>query len=329
MNNLDIVSLGELLVDFTAQPLENGDIAYKQNAGGAPANVAVMASRLGSRTGFIGKIGRDMFGFYLKSELHKYGIDTSGLIVDRNYKTTMAFVRNTGEGERDFDFYRDESLSADLNIRYGEINREMIDACKVLHFGSLCLTAEPARTAVMNSVEYAKCKGKLISYDPNYRQELWQDKEYALKVMRMGMKTADIVKVSEDELKLLTDCDTLLTAVAYVLKQGVQILCVTQGAKGCVVATPRSIENYPSFKIDTVDTLGAGDSFLGGFLHKLCKTNKPLPELEPEEIEEMAMIGNACGALCSSKKGAIPAMPSAEEVQQLLDGYRKTENVVG
>ncbi len=325
MNNLDIVSIGELLVDFTGFSLEDGSSAYKLNAGGAPANVACMASKLGSKAGFIGKIGRDMFGFYLKSELLKNGIDTSGLIIDKNYKTTMAFVKNREDGERDFEFYREESWSADLNLRYGEVNREMIDSCRVLHFGSLCLTAEPARTAVLNSVEYAKSKGKLVSYDPNYRPLLWPNEEYAKSTIRSAIRFSDIIKVSEEELKLLTDCETMTLSIAKLFSEGVRVLCITQGAKGCIVATPRSIHAYPSFKVETVDTLGAGDSFFGGFLHKLCKTNKTLEELEQEDIAAMAMVGNACGALTSSKKGAIPAMPDAEQVQTLLDSYRTEE----
>lgn len=322
MNKMDIVSIGELLVDLTEMPLENGDTAYKLNAGGAPANVVCMAAKLGSKTGFIGKTGRDMFGFYLHSEMIRNGIETAGLILDPNYKTTITFVHNDEDGQRHFEFYRDESWSADLNIRYGEINREMVDSCHILHFGSLCLTAEPARTAVMSCVEYAKCRNKLISYDPNYRSHQWSDVDTAVLTMKTAMQYSDIVKVSEDELRLITGLDSLLPSIASIFAMGVKILCVTQGAKGCIVATPKMIESYPAFKTTIVDTLGAGDSFFGGFLHKLCKTAKLPEELEPSEIEEMAMIGNACGALTSSKKGAIPSMPSADEVQKMLDSFR-------
>ena len=322
MNSFDIVSIGEVLIDLTCRISPEGAYTYVQNAGGAPANVCAMAAKLGSKTGFIGKTGRDMFGFFLKSELRKYNIDTSGLILDPNYKTTLAFVKNDEDGERDFVFYRDESLSADLNLRYGEVNREMIDNCRILHFGSLCLSSEPSRTAVLNSVEYAKCKGKLVSYDPNYRPRLWKDVETAQRTIRSAVRYADIVKVSEDELKLITDCETMFSSIAKMFEYGTKILCITQGAKGCVIATPKLIETYPAFKVKSIDTLGSGDSFFGGFLHTLCESRKDLSDLEPSDIREAAMTGNACGALTSTRTGAIPAMPDRDEVAELMNAQR-------
>ena len=313
----DIVAIGELLVDFTHIDAD-GAVAYKPGAGGAPANLVCMASKLGGSTGFIGKIGRDMFGFALQKELRANGVDTSGLILDPNYSTTLAFVRNTPEGERDFVFYRSPETSADLNIRYGEVNREMIDSCKVLYYGSLCLTSEPSKTAVLSAAEYAKCKGRLTAFDPNWRPTLWKDKPSALLTMRQAAKFADIIKVSEDELQLLTDSATLVMSIAKLLEQGVKVIVVTQGAKGCIVATHKGIETYPAYSAKIVDTLGAGDSFFGGFLYKLCALGKDIEELEPADIEAMAMLGNACGALTSSRKGAIPGMPSADEVRTFI-----------
>ncbi len=314
----DIVAIGEMLVDFTYTTLDNNEPAYKQNAGGAPANVVCMASKLGASTGFIGKIGRDMFGFYLKKVLYDHKVDISGLILDPNYSTTLAFVKKNDEGDRDFVFYRSSHSSADLNLRYGEVNRKMIDSCNILHFGSLMLTAEPARTATINAVEYAKLQNKLISYDPNWRPHLWENKETALRAMRSAVKYADIVRASEDELQLLTDCGGLLPAVAKLLQEGVRLICVTQGAKGCIIATAKEINRFPSYDIKSVDTLGSGDSFLGAFLYKLNESGKMPEELDAEDIAEMAMFANACGALCSSKQGAIPAMPEKSEIIELM-----------
>ncbi|MBP5580650.1 MAG: carbohydrate kinase [Ruminococcus sp.] len=313
----DLVAIGELLVDFTYINTPDGSM-YKENAGGAPANVVCMASKLGGSTGFIGKIGRDMFGFSLKDTLRSHGVDTSGLILDPNYSTTLAFVKNSEDGDRDFVFYRSPEVSADLNIRYGEVNRGLIDSCKVLYFGSLCLTSEPSKTAVLNAVDYAKTKGILTAYDPNWRPMLWNDKKNALLTLRSAVQYADIVKVSEDELQLLTDTGTLVMAIAKLLDHGVKIICITQGAKGCVIATHKGIEIFPAYQTKIVDTLGAGDSFFGGFLYKLCSIGKPIEELEQEDIAQMAMLGNACGALTSSKKGAIPAMPTPDEVRALI-----------
>ena len=153
----DIMAIGEMLVDFTAKTDENGDLYYKQNPGGAPANVAVMTAKLGVSSGFISKMGKDMFGTYLKETLEKEGVDTKGVKLDKDYSTTLAFVRKDEDGERDFVFYRNNS--ADLNLSYNEVNLKLIDNCKLLHFGALLLTSEPSKSAVINTVEYAKQQG--------------------------------------------------------------------------------------------------------------------------------------------------------------------------
>ncbi|MGN1105599.1 MAG: carbohydrate kinase [Huintestinicola sp.] len=321
----DIVAIGELLVDFTYSQLD-GETVYKQNAGGAPANVVCMASKLGASTGFIGKIGRDMFGFYLKKVLFDNKVDTTGLILDPKFSTTLAFIHNDEDGDRDFVFYRSPQTAADLNLRYGEVNREVIDNAKVLHFGALSLSSEPARTATINAVEYAKMQGKLISYDPNWRPLLWESKEAGIRAMKSAAQFADIIKVSENELQLITDCGALIPAVAKLLETGVKIICITQGAKGCIIATAKGIERYPAYKVKSIDTLGSGDSFFGAFLYKLLELEKSPEELDGEDILEMAMFANACGALCSTKQGAIPAMPSKEDIVKLMETVKPERN---
>ncbi|MCM1578329.1 MAG: carbohydrate kinase [Ruminococcus sp.] len=333
----DIVALGELLIDFThtyisdlvpapkkgapkvPDEYEEDAAAFIRTAGGAPANVVCMAAKLGASTGFIGKIGRDMFGFYLKDVLRKMGVDSSGLIVDPNYMTPLAFVRTNEDGERDYVFYRSPQLSADLNLRYGEVNRKMIEECKIFHFSAMSLTAEPARTAASSGAEYAKALGKIVSYDPNWRPHLWESKDAALREMRSVVQYVDIIRVSENELQLITDCGTLVAAAAKLLNAGIKIVCVTQGAKGCIIATSKGVERYPSYKTPTVDTMGSGDCFMGAFLHKITQSGKELDELTSEDIGEFAMFANACGALSSSKKGAIPSIPSLEEVEKLME----------
>ncbi|MGN0642702.1 MAG: carbohydrate kinase [Huintestinicola sp.] len=313
----DIVSMGELLVDFTCLE-SSGQPTYSQNAGGAPANVACMAAKLGAKTAFIGKIGKDMFGDYLRRVLEENSVDTTGLISDSRFSTTLAFVRNDEDGERDFMFYRNSKLSADLNLAYSDIDLKLIDECKILHFGALSLTAEPSKSATINAVEYAKQNGKLISYDPNWRPALWSSRAEAEKAMRSVVRYADIVKVSEAELQIITDCGNLIPAVAKLLSSGVKIVCITQGAKGCIIASKKGIERYPSYKTETVDTLGSGDSFLGAFLYKFIQTGKSPEELETEDIGQMALFANACGALTSAKKGAIPAMPTLDEITEKM-----------
>ena len=313
----DIMSIGEMLVDFTAvQDVKGGesgrsaDIYYKQNPGGAPANVAVMASKLGVSSGFIGKLGMDMFGKYLRDTLSAEGVDTKGLILDKDFSTTLAFVGKSSEGERDFVFYRKNSA---------EVNLKLIDSCKLLHFGALLLTSEPSKSAVINTVEYAKQQGKIISYDPNWRERLWESKEAAVKAMRSVLMYVDVIKVSEAELQIITDCANLLPAIAKLLNDGVKVVCITQGAKGCIVATRHGIERLPTFKVETVDTLGAGDSFFGAFLSRLVISGKSMDEIEMDDLREFAMYANACGALSSTKVGAIPAMPTHEEILALME----------
>lgn len=312
----DIMAIGEMLVDFTAVTDKDDDIYYKQNPGGAPANVAVMAAKLGVSSGFIGKLGKDMFGKYLKETLENEGVETKGVILDKDFSTTLAFVRKGEDGERDFVFYRKNS--ADLNLNFSEVNLKLIDNCKLLHFGALTLTAEPSKSAVINTVEYAKQQGKIISYDPNWRERLWESKEAAVKAMRSVLRYADVVKVSELELQIITDCANLLPAIAKLLNSGVKVVCITQGAKGCIIATRKGIERLPTFKVETVDTLGAGDSFFGAFLSKLVLSGKTMDEIDMNDLREFAMYANACGSLSSTKVGAIPAMPTHEEIMELM-----------
>ena len=317
----DVAALGELLIDFTAITEKNGDIYYKQNAGGAPANVVCMAAKLGASTGFIGKIGKDMFGNYLKGILEERKVDTRGLILDKDFSTTLAFVKNGSHGERDFVFYRRNS--ADLNMKFSEVNLKLIDECKIFHFGALSLTAEPSKSATINAVEYAKAKGKIISYDPNWRPILWQSKEQAVQAMKNVLRYVDIIKVSEEELQIITDCGNLLPAIAKLLNMGIKIVCITQGAKGCIIATKSSVELYPAYKVDSVDTLGSGDSFLGGFLYKLLEKSKDITELTSDELYEMSDFANACGAITSMEHGAIPAMPDLKKVEEFMEKTEK------
>lgn len=320
----DIISIGEMLVDFTAVTDENGDVYYKQNPGGAPANVAVMAAKLGVSSGFIGKLGKDMFGLYLKDTLEKEGVSTEGVILDADYSTTLAFVRKGDGGERDFVFYRKNS--ADLNLNFSEVKKTLIDNCRLLHFGSLMLTAEPSKSAVINTVEYAKQQGKIITYDPNWRERLWDSRDEAVKAMRSVLRYVDIIKVSELELQIVTECTNLLPGIAELLKAGIKAVCVTQGAKDCVIATKRGIERFPTFKVDSVDTLGAGDSFFGAFLSRLVLTGKNPDELEMNDMRDFAIYANACGALSSTKIGAIPAMPAHEEIMSLISRDKKNDD---
>lgn len=314
----DIVTMGEILADFIYDPKSGDEPVYMQDAGGAPANVAAMAARLGGSAAFIGKVGDDMFGLYLRDKLRSYNVDIRGLTVDRKYTTPISFVRKNGEGIREYYFYRDKALSSDINMTYGEIDLKLIDECKIFHVSSMSLTDEPSRTAVLSAAEYAKGQGKTVSYDPNWRHKLWENKKDGLRVMRSMIRYADVIRASEYELQLLTDCGTMLAAVAKLRAAGVKLICITQGAKDCVTVTPRDITRYPAYKCEITDTTGAGDCFWGGFLYKLASCGKDITELETSEIAEMTMFANACGSLSASKRGAWASMPTIEEVCELI-----------
>jgi fructokinase len=315
----DIVTLGEAVVDFTYNVNENG-IFYKQNPGGSPANIAAAAKLLGITSAYIGKLGTGVFGSYIYETLADIGIDTSGIIHDRDHLTALAFIRPTPAGKREYTFYRNDT--ADKNLRFSEVNLHLIDTCKILHFGALLLESEPSRSAVVNTVEYAKDKGKIISYSLNFRESLWSDTDTAASRMRTVLSYVDILKVSEDELELLSDSSNLLPSIYKLMKYGIKVIVVTQGAKGCVIATKKGIREVRSYKTPIVDTLGSGDSFMGAFLSKISKIPSVLDgtdiDFEANTLADFALYANAAGAVCASRVGAIPAMPSDEEIMRCI-----------
>lgn len=233
---VDIVALGELLIDFTEAGFSaNGQKLFEQNPGGAPVNLLTVASHFGFQTAFIGKIGKDMQGEFLKKSLQSEQIDTRALVEDENYFTTLAFVELDKNGERKFSFAR--KPGADTQLRKDELDRELLQHCKIFHFGSLSLTEEPSRSATLEAMKEAKRHGALISYDPNYRARLWENEKTAVASMQSVIPVVDVMKVSEEELLLLTEEPDYEKAALKILKQGPRIVAVTLGEKGAMIAT--------------------------------------------------------------------------------------------
>ncbi len=310
----DFLSLGEMLIDFTpAGKTEAGIPIFEQNPGGAPANVAVQAARLGVSTGFIGKVGRDMFGTFLRQTLERNGVDTANLLFAEDTATSLAFVQLSESGDRDFSFYRNPG--ADTQIRFEEIDKAQLDTAKILCFGSLLLTAEPGRSAVPQIAAYARSHGVITAYDPNWRAPLWPDCETGVQAMRSLLPLADIVKVSDEELEMLTDCVEIEAGAKTLFAQGVQVVVVTRGAAGCVVCTPSFSRALSTFDTRVVDTTGSGDSFFGAFLTKLMETDQPLAALDADTLCDAADFANAAGSVCATKKGAIPALPDRTAIE--------------
>lgn len=314
---VDIVALGELLIDFTEAGYgASGMKLFEQNPGGAPANLLTVVSHMGFKTSFIGKVGNDMHGLFLKRTLEQEGIGTDSLIVDDSVFTTLAFVEIDKNGERNFSFAR--KPGADTQLKAEELNQELLKNCKIFHFGSLSLTDEPAKEATQEAVRIAGDAGAVISYDPNYRASLWPDPAAAVAAMKSMIPMVDVMKVSDEESLLLTGESDYESAADVLLSMGPQLVAITLGADGVLIATKEDKKVVSGYQVDTVDTTGAGDSFWGGFLSGFLTLNKNLDELSWDEICACAQQGNAVAALCVQKRGGIPAIPMKEEVEKML-----------
>ena len=297
----DITVFGEILIDFTSQgQSEDGQMLYARNPGGAPANVAVAAQKLGAHTAFIGKAGKDMHGEFLRSVLEKENVDTKGLILDEKYFTTLAFVNVNESGERTFSFAR--KPGADTKIQKEEVNIDVLDSTNIFHVGSLSLTDQPARDTTFYAVKRAKNKGSMISYDPNYRASLWKDEETAKQHMRSLVPYADLMKISDEEAELLTDCKEVSKAAEILYQQGVKIVAITVGGKGAYIYSGAGGCMVPGFSVTKVeDTNGAGDSFWrfsclsftlqhrsgGGDIAVSPPSLSPIPRLRPRPPQSL------------------------------------------
>ena len=319
---MDVVALGELLVDFTpAGKSAGGNNLFEQNPGGAPANVLAALTRLGGSGAFIGKVGRDQFGAGLGQVLSEHGIETKGLVSGGEAHTTLAFVHLDATGDRSFSFCR--KPGADTLLRPEEVDFGLIDSARIFHFGSLSLTDEPSRSATLCAVEHAQKKGKIISYDPNWRPPLWKSNSAAREGMSLGLKYADIVKLSEEELFFLTGTDDLPSGAEQLYASGKSLVVVTLGAKGCYYHCSAGYGSVPGYAVRTLDTTGAGDGFVGAMLYHLSRMDHSLDQAPKELIEEILSFANAVGALVTTKPGAIPAMPTMAEVLSFMEEMRQ------
>lgn len=317
-DRFDLTALGETLIDFTPCGTNDAGVPlFAQNPGGAPANVLAQCARLGGKPAFLGKVGRDGFGDFLRAGMEANGIDTRGLRVSDEVHTTLAFVQLDERGERSFSFYR--KPGADILLEADEVDMERIRASRVFHFGSLSLTDEPARSATRTAVLAARDSGCLVSYDPNYRAPLWPSAEEARTAMLELLPLADILKVSEEELALLAGTDDLATGTAKLSEAGPTLVLVSLGEQGAYYRLKERTGLVPAFPVKAVDTNGAGDSFLGAVLYRLRdRTPQTLAELDEQTLREIVRFGNAAGALTTTGAGAIPAMPDLEQIGQLL-----------
>lgn len=331
----DILTLGELLIDLTQRGRdENGYGAFIAYPGGAPANVAAAASRLGAEAAFIGKVGDDAFGRSLKETLENEGVDTRSIFVCEEHPTTMAIVSVDESGERDFAFYRDPGADTQLTEAeaVGAIDAFFAEADSeegadkelplILHVGSLSLTHSPSREACTAAVRAAKKRGMLISYDPNYRAALWDSEEAAAEMMKSLLPYTDILKVSDEELRMLAGTDDLEEGSRLLSSmgsgaRGIFLVLVTLGADGVFVRCGDFTETVPGFSVEVADTNGAGDTFLGAMLMQIAankRSNGGRLVLYRSQLRDMVRYANKAASITCSRSGAIPAMPAYEEV---------------
>lgn len=312
----DVIACGELLIDFVAT--ESGVTlaqapAFKKAAGGAPANVAVGVARLGYRAGFMGQVGDDDFGHFLAGILTDAGVDVGGLCFSPAARTALAFVSLRADGERSFMFYRHPS--ADMLWRPEDVNATYAGSTRIFHYGSISLIGEPSRSATLAALEYARAGGALISYDPNLRLALWPSAEAARVGMLAGWQHADLAKVSEEELEFLTGETSMERGARALWTDRLRLLVVTRGAAGSVYFTADARGEAPGFAVRPVDTTGAGDGFVAGLLAGLLDRGL---RWDREIIEAALRLGNAVGALTTTQRGAIPALPTRAAVEAFL-----------
>lgn len=307
----DIVAIGEVLIDLTQKGVDELGVGqYAANPGGAPANLAVAAARLGASTAFVGKVGRDAFGNYLRAVLEENQVDTEGLLADEKEHTTLAVVSVDETGERSFSFYREPS--ADVNLKAEEIPAALLKDTRILHFGSVSLTAEPARSATLYAAKTARENGCLVSYDPNYRASLWSSQEAAIREMKNALPLCDILKISDEELPLLTGTTDPVEGSRQLAELGIRLIFVTLGANGAFFRLGEETGSVPGIKVKVGDTNGAGDTFFGAALSQLVKED--LNTLTLPRLTEIAAFANKAASITTSRHGAIPAMPKLSEI---------------
>ena len=333
---MDIVTLGELILDMFASETGkdfNSVAAFIPVAGGAPANVAVAAARLGAKAAFIGKVGEDAFGRRLEAVLKGYGVETRAMRFDRQHRTTLNFMTIPDPNRTEMLFYRNPG--ADMLLTPDELDQRMLASTAVYHFGSVSLAVEPCRSAALEGAAFSRENGALVSFDVNYRPSLWESEAQAKSEITAALPRADIVKVNEAELRLLAGTDEVPAGCEKILDAGPTLCVATLGPNGSAWAARGSAGQgssgqgssgrVPGFTVDVVDATGCGDAFMAAVLVRLLsrlpagstRRRADLAKLEEKHLAEALRWANAAGALTARKKGVMSALPDSDEVRQL------------
>lgn len=313
----DVTALGELLIDFTENGTSSqGNPLMEANPGGAPCNVLAMLERLGKKTAFIGKVGKDMFGEQLKAAVEEVGIDTRNLIMDETVHTTLAFVHTYPDGDRDFSFYRDPG--ADMMLTKDDVQKDLIENSRIFHFGTLSSTHEGVREATRHAIDLAKEAGCIITFDPNLRPPLWKSLEDARKEIEYGMTKCDVLKISDNEVEFLFGTSDYDKGAALIReKYHIPLVLITMGKEGSrAYYKDLRVEAAPFLQENTIETTGAGDTFCASSLNYVLEHG--LEDLTEDNLMELLTFANAAASLITTRKGALRVMPSRQEVLDFI-----------
>jgi len=312
----DVIALGELLIDFTMNgQSEQGNNMFEACPGGAPCNVLALLNKMGKKTAFLGKVGKDQFGTLLRDTITDAGIDASHLMVDDTVNTTLAFVHTFPDGDREFSFYRNPG--ADMMLTEDEVDPEFIAQTKILHFGTLSMTHDGVRAATKKAVQAAKDAGCLVSFDPNLRPPLWSSLDLAKEQMEYGFGVCDILKISDNEIQFVSGKEDYDEGIAYLQeKYNIPLILLTMGKEGSRAYYKGKCVERPGFAVKAIETTGAGDTFCGSSLNYIVEHG--FDDLTENQLGELLTFANAAAAIVTTKKGAIRSMPEREEVEVLL-----------
>lgn len=317
MKTYDVTALGELLIDFTENGTSSqGNPLFEANPGGAPCNVLSMLARLGHKTAFMGKVGKDFFGTQLKAAIEEVGIASDHLQMDEEVHTTLALVHTFPDGDRDFSFYRNPG--ADMMLNKSEIDENLLGQSKIFHFGTLSMTHTGVREATKYAIEIAKAQGAVISFDPNIREPLWSSMDLLREQIEYGLGVCDILKISDNEIVWLTGEENYDKGVAKIKeKYPIPLILVSMGREGSKAYYGDTLVEQPAFVQEgTIETTGAGDTFMACVLHKVLQAG--LENLKEDDLKEMLKFANAAASIVTTRKGALRVMPNEEEVLALL-----------
>ena len=317
MKKYDVTALGELLIDFTENGKSGqGNPLFEANPGGAPCNVLAMLSKLGHKTTFIGKVGKDFFGQQLKEAISEVGICADYLFMDEEVHTTLALVHTYPDGDRDFSFYRNPG--ADMMLTEAELPLDVLQDTKIFHFGTLSMTHEGVRAATKKAVQTAKAAGAWISFDPNLRPPLWKSLDEAKEQVLYGLEYCDILKISDNEITWLTGEEDYSAGVAWInSRYHIPLVLVSMGKEGSrAYYQGNMVEVAPFLQENTIETTGAGDTFGGCVLNYVLE--KGLDDLSEEDLKEMLTFANGAASIITTRKGALRVMPDRNEVEKLI-----------